>query len=199
MSAVNVNSSQYVPIHSKQIRGLAFSNRPDGLLLSAALDHTLKLTRWVLRQQGCFPSPLSSDEWVDAPPLILQRNSGYILTFWYRYLQGRMGSFQATHTEVWWCQLVFPSFSLTTNTVVMTYNAGRPVWSCCWCLDNTNYIYAGLVNGSVLVYDLRDTTYHVQELVSEKYRYSSNFIRVDGSPKSWALKMENMGDFKYLF
>uniref|UniRef100_A0A6J0TYR1 RING-type E3 ubiquitin transferase n=1 Tax=Pogona vitticeps TaxID=103695 RepID=A0A6J0TYR1_9SAUR len=104
MSAVNLKSSQYVPIHNKQIRGLAFSNRADGLLLSAALDHTLKLT------------------------------------------------------------------SLTTNTVVQTYNAGRPIWSCCWCLDDTNYIYAGLVNGSVLVYDLRDTSAHVQELAPQKSR-----------------------------
>ncbi|CAI5781931.1 E3 ubiquitin-protein ligase RFWD3 [Podarcis lilfordi] len=104
MSAVNSKSSQYVPIHSKQIRGLAFSNRADGLLLSAALDHTLKLT------------------------------------------------------------------SLTTNTVVQTYNTGRPVWSCSWCLDDTNYVYAGLVNGSVLVYDLRDTSSHVQELAPQKSR-----------------------------
>ncbi|XP_042294629.1 E3 ubiquitin-protein ligase RFWD3 [Sceloporus undulatus] len=104
MSAVNLKSSQYVPIHSKQIRGLAFSNRADGLLLSAALDHTLRLT------------------------------------------------------------------SLTTNTVVQTYNTGRPIWSCCWCLDDTNYVYAGLVNGSVLVYDLRDTSSHVQELAPQKSR-----------------------------
>lgn len=62
-------------------------------------------------------------------------------------------------------------YSLTTNTVVQTYDAGRPVWSCCWCLDDTNYIYAGLVNGSILVYDLRDTRSHVQELVPQKYRY----------------------------
>ncbi|XP_025055540.1 E3 ubiquitin-protein ligase RFWD3 isoform X3 [Alligator sinensis] len=104
MSAANLRSSQYIPIHSKQIRGLAFSNRTHGLLLSASLDHTLRLT------------------------------------------------------------------SLTTNTVVQTYDAGRPVWSCCWCLDDTNYIYAGLVNGSILVYDLRDTRSHVQELVPQKYR-----------------------------
>lgn len=45
MSAVNLKNSQYIPIHSKQIRGLAFSNRADGLLLSASLDHTLRLTR----------------------------------------------------------------------------------------------------------------------------------------------------------
>ncbi|KAM9288817.1 E3 ubiquitin-protein ligase RFWD3 [Morus bassanus] len=104
MSVANLKSSQYIPIHSKQIRGLAFSNRADGLLLSAALDNTLKLT------------------------------------------------------------------SLATNTVVQTYNAGRPVWSCCWCLDDTNYIYAGLVNGSIMIYDLRDTNSHVQELVPQKSR-----------------------------
>ncbi|KFW77477.1 E3 ubiquitin-protein ligase RFWD3, partial [Manacus vitellinus] len=104
MSLANLKSSQYVPIHSKQIRGLAFGTRADGLLLSAALDGTLKLT------------------------------------------------------------------SLATNTVVQTYNAGRPVWSCCWCLDDTNYVYAGLVNGSIMIYDLRDTNSHVQELVPQKSR-----------------------------
>ncbi|XP_075289950.1 E3 ubiquitin-protein ligase RFWD3 isoform X2 [Opisthocomus hoazin] len=104
MSVANLKSSQYIPIHSKQIRGLAFGTRADGLLLSAALDNTLKLT------------------------------------------------------------------SLATNTVVQTYNAGRPVWSCCWCLDDTNYIYAGLVNGSIMIYDLRHTKSHVQELVPQKSR-----------------------------
>ncbi|XP_068022635.1 E3 ubiquitin-protein ligase RFWD3 [Melanerpes formicivorus] len=104
MSVASLKSSQYIPIHSKQIRGLDFGRRSDGLLLSGALDNTLKLT------------------------------------------------------------------SLTTNTVVQTYNAGRPVWSCCWCLDDTNYIYAGLVNGSIMIYDLRDTKTHVQELVPQKSR-----------------------------
>ena len=49
--------------------------------------------------------------------------------------------------------------------MVQTYNAGKPVWSCCWSLDNSNYVYAGLLNGSVLVYDTRDTSTHVQELL----------------------------------
>lgn len=61
--------------------------------------------------------------------------------------------------------------SLLTNTVVQTYNAGKPVWSCCWCLDNSNYIYAGLSNGSVLLYDTRDTSTHVQELLPACSRY----------------------------
>ncbi|XP_059190882.1 E3 ubiquitin-protein ligase RFWD3 [Centropristis striata] len=98
VSVVNMKASQYVPIHSKQIRGLSFNRQNDSLLLSAALDNTIKLT------------------------------------------------------------------SLLTNTVVQTYNTGKPVWSCCWCLDNSNYVYAGLSNGSVLIYDTRDTSTHVQEL-----------------------------------
>eukprot|EP00063_Salmo_salar_P005173 XP_013980008.1 PREDICTED: E3 ubiquitin-protein ligase RFWD3-like isoform X2 [Salmo salar] len=98
VSTGNLKACQYIPIHVKQIRGLAFNRQADSLLLSAALDNTIKLT------------------------------------------------------------------SLMTNTVVQTYNTGKPVWSCCWCLDNNNYVYAGLSNGSVLVYDTRDTSTHVQEL-----------------------------------
>ncbi|XP_028624434.1 E3 ubiquitin-protein ligase RFWD3 isoform X2 [Grammomys surdaster] len=104
LSTANMKSSQYIPMHSKQIRGLAFSNQSRGLLLSASLDSTIKLT------------------------------------------------------------------SLDTNTVVQTYNTGRPVWSCCWCLDENNYIYAGLANGSILIYDLRNTNTYVQELVPQKAR-----------------------------
>ncbi|XP_021488240.1 E3 ubiquitin-protein ligase RFWD3 isoform X1 [Meriones unguiculatus] len=104
LSTANMKSSQYIPMHSKQIRGLAFSSRSKGLLLSASLDNTVKLT------------------------------------------------------------------SLETNTVVQTYNTGRPVWSCCWCLDESNYIYAGLANGSVLIYDLRNTNAYIQELVPQKAR-----------------------------
>uniref|UniRef100_A0A1A8JUW9 RING-type E3 ubiquitin transferase n=1 Tax=Nothobranchius kuhntae TaxID=321403 RepID=A0A1A8JUW9_NOTKU len=104
VSVMNMKASQYVPIHSKQIRGLSFNRQNDSLLLSAALDNTIKLT------------------------------------------------------------------SLLTNTVVQTYNTGKPVWSCCWCSDNSNYIYAGLSNGSVLLYDTRDTSTHIQELQPLRYR-----------------------------
>ncbi|XP_003791380.1 E3 ubiquitin-protein ligase RFWD3 [Otolemur garnettii] len=104
LSTANMKSSQYIPMHGKQIRGLAFNNPSKGLLLSASLDNTIKLT------------------------------------------------------------------SLETNTVVQTYNAGRPVWSCCWCLDENNHIYAGLANGSILVYDLRNTSCHIQELAPQKAR-----------------------------
>lgn len=46
ISTVNLKASHYVPIHTKQIRGLAFNRQQDGLLLSAAFDNTIKLTRY---------------------------------------------------------------------------------------------------------------------------------------------------------
>ncbi|XP_061139466.1 E3 ubiquitin-protein ligase RFWD3 isoform X1 [Syngnathus typhle] len=98
VSLHNSRHSQYVPIHSAHIRALSFNRQNGGMLLSASLDSTLKIT------------------------------------------------------------------SMQSNAVVQTYNAGKPVWSCCWCLDKPNYVYAGLNNGSVLLYDIRDTSTHVQEL-----------------------------------
>ncbi|KAG7324061.1 hypothetical protein KOW79_012077 [Hemibagrus wyckioides] len=116
ISTVNLKASHYVPIHTKQIRGLAFNRQQDGLLLSAAFDNTIKLT------------------------------------------------------------------SLFTNTVVQAYNAGKPVWSCCWCHDNNNYIYAGLSNGSVRVYDTRDTSTHVQELAP--FRSSCPVVSLSYLPRA---------------
>ncbi|XP_053347190.1 E3 ubiquitin-protein ligase RFWD3 [Clarias gariepinus] len=116
ISAVNLKASHYVPIHIKQIRGLAFNRQQDGLLLSAAFDNTIKLT------------------------------------------------------------------SLFTNTVVQAYNTGKPVWSCCWCHDNNNYIYAGLSNGSVRVYDTRDTSTHVQELAP--FRSSCPVVSLSYLPRA---------------
>ncbi|XP_076122273.1 E3 ubiquitin-protein ligase rfwd3.L [Alosa pseudoharengus] len=104
ISTATMKACQYIPIHIKPIRGLAFSRQQDSLLLSGALDNTIKLT------------------------------------------------------------------SLLTNTVVQTYNTGAPVWSCCWCHDNNNYVYAGLTNGTVRVYDMRDTSTHVRELLPQGTR-----------------------------
>ncbi|XP_074660083.1 E3 ubiquitin-protein ligase rfwd3.L-like [Tubulanus polymorphus] len=54
--------------------------------------------------------------------------------------------------------------SLISNTVVQTYNAPSGVWSCTWNLADRNYMYAGLANGTVVVYDIRNTSEHVQLL-----------------------------------
>ena len=54
--------------------------------------------------------------------------------------------------------------SLSSNTVVQTYNLPAPVWSCTWDKDDPVYFYAGMQNGTVHVYDTRNTLTHVQVL-----------------------------------
>ena len=45
ISTATMKACQYIPMHIKPIRGLAFSRQQDSLLLSGSLDNTLKLTR----------------------------------------------------------------------------------------------------------------------------------------------------------
>ncbi|KAI4349101.1 hypothetical protein L6164_009738 [Bauhinia variegata] len=48
-------------------------------------------------------------------------------------------------------------FSMESNNVVVTYDLQAPAWSCSWDLNSSHYIYAGLQNGSVYVFDIRQT------------------------------------------
>ncbi|XP_014671904.1 PREDICTED: E3 ubiquitin-protein ligase RFWD3-like [Priapulus caudatus] len=90
---------EYVAVHSKMIRDIAFNpSSPDGLMLSASVDKTVKVT------------------------------------------------------------------SLLSNTIVQNYDAEMPVWSCCWSADVATSFYAGLQNGTVLVYDTRNTRTHCEQL-----------------------------------
>lgn len=43
-----------------------------------------------------------------------------------------------------------------------------PGWACCWNEDEPNYMYCGLMNGSLLTFDLRRTDSHVTQLTSSK-------------------------------
>lgn len=40
--------------------------------------------------------------------------------------------------------------------VAYRYECTMPVWSCAWNADDRNYFYAGLQNGTVLVFDVRN-------------------------------------------
>ncbi|KAH7663040.1 E3 ubiquitin-protein ligase RFWD3 protein [Dioscorea alata] len=48
-------------------------------------------------------------------------------------------------------------FSTRSNQVVLKYDLPVPVWSCSHDANDPNYIYAGLQNGMVFVFDLRQT------------------------------------------
>ncbi|KAJ7976907.1 E3 ubiquitin-protein ligase RFWD3 [Quillaja saponaria] len=47
--------------------------------------------------------------------------------------------------------------SMESNNVVLAYDLKTPAWSCSWDLSNSHYIYAGLQNGSLLAFDIRQT------------------------------------------
>ncbi|CAH8495952.1 unnamed protein product [Heterobilharzia americana] len=47
--------------------------------------------------------------------------------------------------------------SLLNDTIVQTYQCPAGVWSCCWTTDS-NRLFAGCANGSILLYDIRVTT-----------------------------------------
>ncbi|XP_028776046.1 E3 ubiquitin-protein ligase RFWD3-like isoform X2 [Neltuma alba] len=48
--------------------------------------------------------------------------------------------------------------SMQSNNVAVNYDLQVPAWSCSWDLSSSHYAYAGLQNGSVLVFDLRQTS-----------------------------------------
>ncbi|KAK9721890.1 RING finger and WD repeat domain-containing protein 3, variant 3 [Basidiobolus ranarum] len=47
--------------------------------------------------------------------------------------------------------------SLTTNSVVQSFDLGAPGWSCCWNSTDTNYVFSGQSNNSIRMFDLRYT------------------------------------------
>ncbi|XP_060967711.1 uncharacterized protein LOC133035658 isoform X1 [Cannabis sativa] len=48
-------------------------------------------------------------------------------------------------------------FSTESNNVILTYDLPAAAWTCSWDLNSPCYMYAGLQNGSVLMFDMRQT------------------------------------------
>ncbi|KAL1925350.1 uncharacterized protein VTP21DRAFT_233 [Calcarisporiella thermophila] len=51
--------------------------------------------------------------------------------------------------------------SLVGNMAIQVYSLEAPGWSCCWDIDRPYYLFAGLANGSVMTFDIRNTRTHV--------------------------------------
>ncbi|XP_065857790.1 uncharacterized protein [Euphorbia lathyris] len=47
--------------------------------------------------------------------------------------------------------------SSESNSVILSYDLPAAAWSCSWDLNSSNHIYAGLQNGSLLAFDVRQT------------------------------------------
>ncbi|XP_078427559.1 transducin/WD40 repeat-like superfamily protein [Wolffia australiana] len=53
-------------------------------------------------------------------------------------------------------------FSMESNSIVLKYNLPGPAWSCSWDCNSPSHIYAGLQNGMVLTFDIRQTSSPVE-------------------------------------
>ncbi|KAI6698056.1 hypothetical protein NL676_018175 [Syzygium grande] len=54
--------------------------------------------------------------------------------------------------------------SLESNNVILTYDLPAAAWSCSWDLNNAHHVYAGLQNGMLLVFDMRQTLKPMESL-----------------------------------
>ncbi|XP_018900382.2 E3 ubiquitin-protein ligase RFWD3 isoform X2 [Bemisia tabaci] len=57
---------------------------------------------------------------------------------------------------------------VSCNSVVHTYQAESPVWSCCWDLQNPNVCFIGTQSGSILQFDRRRTDKVMLELAGDR-------------------------------
>ncbi|XP_031398837.1 E3 ubiquitin-protein ligase RFWD3-like isoform X2 [Punica granatum] len=54
--------------------------------------------------------------------------------------------------------------SLESNNIVLDYDLPAAAWSCSWDFHRSHYIYAGLQNGTLMVFDMRQTVKPVESL-----------------------------------
>lgn len=54
--------------------------------------------------------------------------------------------------------------STQSNNTVLTYDLPAAAWSCSWDLSNSHYIYAGLQNGILVQFDMRQTMKPVESI-----------------------------------
>ncbi|XP_075489980.1 uncharacterized protein LOC142528735 isoform X1 [Primulina tabacum] len=54
--------------------------------------------------------------------------------------------------------------STESNNTILTYNLPTAAWSCSWDVCSQHYVYVGLQNGTVLQFDTRHTSRHVESL-----------------------------------
>ncbi|RUS21578.1 WD40-repeat-containing domain protein [Endogone sp. FLAS-F59071] len=74
-----------------------------------------------------------------------------------------------------------------SNSIVQSFELDSPGWSCSWKDDDTNYMFCGLANGTVLMFDIRSTKgpvarlqYGRKPIHSMTYIAQSNEARVSG-------------------
>ena len=63
-----------------------------------------------------------------------------------------------------WVAMHHPSSPISSPS----YNLPGPAWSCAWDSDDSCLLYAGLHNGTVMSFDMRNTAEHLHSLQLER-------------------------------
>ncbi|XP_071955121.1 E3 ubiquitin-protein ligase rfwd3.S-like [Antedon mediterranea] len=85
--------------------------------------------------------------------------------------------------------------SISSFNTVQTFQSDFQFWACAWNTDDVNYIYGGLQNGSVLVYDTRQANQAVQVLNNNNYStpmVSLVYVPVGGPSSASGLLMNTL-------
>ncbi|PIA29107.1 hypothetical protein AQUCO_06200005v1 [Aquilegia coerulea] len=54
--------------------------------------------------------------------------------------------------------------SLESNNIVLTYDLPGPAWSCSWDVNGPQHLYAGLQDGTILMFDMRQTARPIESI-----------------------------------
>ncbi|XP_010243243.1 PREDICTED: E3 ubiquitin-protein ligase RFWD3-like [Nelumbo nucifera] len=76
--------------------------------------------------------------------------------------------------------------SMESNNIVLSYDLPVSAWSCSWDLNSPHHIYAGLQNGMLLVFDMRQTSRPMESLngIIEKPVHAIYSLVNDSAPPS---------------
>ncbi|XP_042455614.1 uncharacterized protein LOC122040358 [Zingiber officinale] len=75
-------------------------------------------------------------------------------------------------------------YSMASNNLALKYDLPAPAWSCCGDKSNSHNVYAGLQNGMLLVFDIRQTSEPMQlieGLTSHPVHFVVSVVLNDGS------------------
>ncbi|KAG0557278.1 hypothetical protein KC19_11G116300 [Ceratodon purpureus] len=84
-------------------------------------------------------------------------------------------------------------FSLDSNNVVITYMLPNPSWACAWDPCDPNRLYTGLQNGTLLTFDMRQTSSPLDTLKSPSSTPIHTLQYVPKNPRATNHKFEGGG------
>lgn len=86
-------------------------------------------------------------------------------------------------------------FSAQSSNVVLAYDLPVAAWSCSWDMNNSHHLYAGLQNGSLMAFDMRQTARPIESVTG----LTSNVIHTIHSLPTAVISASSGGIFHWSF